>query len=106
MAMGRPKGSPNRIGAALKDSFWHAFASRGGAKRLVQWANKCNANETEFYRMCAKIIPQESHNTMDVTRRDVGELTNEQLLEIAGAAIEARLAPHADTKETPQGTVQ
>lgn len=96
---GRKAGTPNKIGAALKDHVWQAFIKLEGAAGMVKWANKCNANMTEFYRICSKIIPVESHHSMDVTKRDVRELTNDQLLEIASAAM---VKPAEEVEQTVQ----
>ncbi len=53
---GRKSGTPNRLTAAAKDAFSFAFSEIGGAESLADWAR---ANRTEFYKLYARMIPQE-----------------------------------------------
>ena len=54
---GRPLGSKNQF-TTLKSAFIEAFEELGGADNLVEWA-RCN--ETEFYKMLARLMPREIH---------------------------------------------
>ncbi len=54
---GRPVGSQNKF-TTLKAEFIEAFEEIGGVDNLVEWA-RCN--QTEFYRMLAKLLPREVH---------------------------------------------
>ena len=54
---GRPVGSKNKF-TTLKAAFIDAFEEIGGVDNLVEWA-RCN--ETEFYKMLARIMPREIH---------------------------------------------
>lgn len=51
---GRKKGVPNKTTTAAREAFNLAFAGLGGVKRLQAWAE---ANETEFYKLYARLIP-------------------------------------------------
>ena len=51
---GKPKGAKAKITKCAKEAFQHAFDSIGGADRLASWAH---ANETEFYKLFARLIP-------------------------------------------------
>ena len=42
----------------LKSAFIEAFEELGGVDNLVEWA-RCN--QTEFYRMLARLMPREIH---------------------------------------------
>lgn len=53
---GRPKGSLNKTTASIKQALTEAFEMTGGVKSLVKWANQ---NETEFYRLWSKLVPQD-----------------------------------------------
>lgn len=53
---GRKKGTPNKTTAAVKEALALAFAGRGGVKALQSWADE---NPTEFYKLWAKLLPQE-----------------------------------------------
>lgn len=53
---GRPKGSPNKTTTAVKAALTSAFDRIGGAKTFAAWAE---ANQTEFYKLWAKMLPQE-----------------------------------------------
>ena len=54
---GRPVGSRNKF-TTLKSAFIDAFEEIGGVDNLIEWA-RCN--QTEFYRMLARLIPREIH---------------------------------------------
>jgi hypothetical protein len=54
---GRPLGSKNQF-TTLKSAFIEAFEELGGADNLVEWA-RCN--QTEFYKMLARLMPREIH---------------------------------------------
>jgi hypothetical protein len=56
---GRSKGTGNRITQSVRDAFKEAFDRRGGVNALLAWAEKSIETETEFYRLCAKLIPAE-----------------------------------------------
>jgi hypothetical protein len=53
---GRKKGTPNKFTRTFKEAVMIAFQERGGVKQMKVWAGK---NETEFYRICARLIPTE-----------------------------------------------
>ena len=52
---GRPLGSKNKF-TTLKNAFIETFEELGGVDNLVEWAR---ANQTEFYRMVARLMPKE-----------------------------------------------
>jgi hypothetical protein len=54
---GRPVGSRNQF-TTLKSAFIDAFEEIGGVDNLVEWA-RCN--QTEFYKMLARLMPREIH---------------------------------------------
>lgn len=53
---GRPKGVPNKTTMAVKEALSLAFEGLGGVNRLTVWARD---NETEFYKLWAKMLPTE-----------------------------------------------
>ncbi len=53
---GRPKGSANKSTMAVKEALSAAFDGMGGVERLQTWAQ---ANETEFYKLWVKMLPQD-----------------------------------------------
>lgn len=55
---GRPKGTPNKTTAAVKEALTLAFKGLGGVPALVKWA-KTAENRGEFYKLWAKMLPQE-----------------------------------------------
>lgn len=59
---GRRKGTPNKLTASIKGAFTEAFDRRGGVDALVRWAGD---NETEFYKLCARLIPTEVQAQVD-----------------------------------------
>ena len=53
---GRKKGSVNKATASIKAAFVAAFEELGGAPSLAEWGRE---NETEFYKLAARLIPTE-----------------------------------------------
>jgi len=53
---GRPKGAKNKLTQCAKEAFEHAFDAIGGAAALAEWAA---SNQTEFYKLFARLIPNE-----------------------------------------------
>ncbi len=53
---GRKPGSSNKTTAAVKDALDKAFNKLGGVKSLADWAG---SNQTEFYKLWVKMLPQE-----------------------------------------------
>src|SRR5271156_3852987 len=78
---GRPKGMPNKIGAAVKSNVMAIFEQIGGRDTMAGWARE---NLTEFYRLYARLIPTES--STEITIRDVTELSRAELLLIASGS--------------------
>ena len=55
---GRPKGSKNKSTLQIKEAFLEAFNHLGGVPALVKWGK---SNETDFYKLAARLIPTEQH---------------------------------------------
>lgn len=53
---GRKKGSVNKTTTAVKEALISAFEELGGVPSLVEWGR---LNETEFYKLWVKVLPQE-----------------------------------------------
>lgn len=53
---GRQKGVPNKTTKSAREAFALAFDRLGGAENLAVWALD---NQTEFYKLYARLIPQE-----------------------------------------------
>jgi len=53
---GRPKGTPNKLGASAKENIQFAFVRMGGREALSKWAAD---NPKEFYRIYSKLLPHE-----------------------------------------------
>ena len=78
--MPRPKGVPNKVGAQAKENIVAVFTRLGGTAAMADWARR---NQTEFYRLYARLIPSES--TTEISVRDAEDLSTEELLSIARA---------------------
>jgi hypothetical protein len=65
---GRQPGSPNKVTKTVKEAFEAAFrtAQELPGLKLDDWAQ---ANPTEFYKVCAKLIPSEIKGQVDHTVR-------------------------------------
>jgi hypothetical protein len=55
---GRGKGTLNKSTASAKEAFTLAFKGLGGYEALTKWARD---NETEFFKLYARLIPAEVH---------------------------------------------
>ena len=53
---GRKAGTPNKVTTAAKEAFALAFEGIGGVKELAKWAKE---NQTEFFKLYARMIPVE-----------------------------------------------
>ena len=85
---GRPKGLQNRVTVECKRAFAMAFEGLGGVPKLIAWAQE---NQTEFYKLYARLIPVELSGS--VTVREAADMTDAELADIAAggsarAAIE------------------
>ena len=76
--MASRKGSPNKIGAQVKENVVAVFTRLGGTAAMATWARK---NQTEFYRLYGRLIPTDMTATVDV--RGAAELSDAELLDIA-----------------------
>lgn len=54
---GRKAGTPNKTTAAVKAALQEAFDGIGGVSALKKWGKE---NPTEFYKLWAKLLPQET----------------------------------------------
>jgi len=61
---GRVAGTPNKTTSHVKEALIEAFEGMGGIESLRAWAE---AEPTEFYKLWAKLLPQELTATIDVT---------------------------------------
>jgi len=83
---GRPPGSKNKLGGQAKENIAAVFNRLGGTANMATWAVE---NQTEFYRLYARLIPVEQITDMTVrqgaVRDSPEELTPEQWAEKHGA---------------------
>jgi hypothetical protein len=71
---GRKKGELNRTTVAVKEALLMAFDGIGGVSALTSWAK---ANQSEFYRLYAKLLPREINvDANTVVRRALLELAD------------------------------
>ena len=54
---GRKKGTPNKVTSTVKDNVLAVFDKIGGVNQMAVWAQE---NPTDFYRIYARMLPQES----------------------------------------------
>lgn len=105
--MSRPKGTPNKIGARVKDNIVSVFDRLGGVEKMVEWAM---VNQTEFYRLYAKLMPTEMTVAVDEDSIEqyVNSLTDDEFRQFAEgikriviSASGAEAAIEAGTTERP-----
>ena len=51
---GRPKGTPNKLPGTVKENIVCVFTRLGGTAAMARWAEE---NQTEFYKIYAKLLP-------------------------------------------------
>lgn len=73
---GRKKGSQNRFTSAIKDAVLETFEKLGGVKHMVKWAEK---NQTDFYKIAAKLIPQQINADVSHFDGEASDYTDEEL---------------------------
>jgi hypothetical protein len=62
-ALGRPKGTPNKVPSDLRDIIMQAFDRLGGIDAMVKWGTK---NPDSFYsNVLMRILPKEVHSRLD-----------------------------------------
>ena len=68
---GRKKGTPNKTTTSAREAMALAFEGIGGVSQLKAWALE---NQTEFYKLYGRLIPQE------VTGKDGGPIDYRRLV--------------------------
>jgi hypothetical protein len=71
---GRQKGTPNKLTSSFREAVLFAFENIGGHKTFSEWARQ---NQTEFYRIAARLIPAE----INTTSNEVTVIVNRSLVE-------------------------
>jgi hypothetical protein len=65
---GRAPGVPNKLSRAAKETLEAAFEKMGGVDGLVTWGAE---NQTEFYKIWARLIPKDVSHSADATLEDL-----------------------------------
>lgn len=86
---------PNKLSGQVKENVVHVFDQLGGVTKMAAWAEE---NQTEFYRLYARLLPTEA--TLNVTHARVGELTDAELAAIAAGSRQG-IADEASSAEVP-----
>jgi hypothetical protein len=60
---GRPKGSRNKVTNTAKENIIAVFTRLGGTAEMAKWAED---NQTEFYKLYARLIPTEIEGSLNV----------------------------------------
>lgn len=83
---GRKKGQTLASTTAVKEALSLAFEGIGGTPKLIAWANE---QPTEFFKLWAKMLPQELIAKVAVIPAEVSEIP------ISEAEWESQIAGHA-----------
>ncbi len=59
---GRTKGTPNKVSGTVKDNVIEVFEGIGGIATMMEWAKQ---NQTEFYRLYARLLTREVAGASD-----------------------------------------
>ncbi len=65
---GRKKGAKNKFSRAFKEAVLLAYDNIGGDEQFAEWAKE---HQTEFYKIAARMIPQERAVTGDIEHKYV-----------------------------------
>ena len=65
---GRKKGTPNKLTLSVKEAVLETFQNLGGIDHMTEWAQE---NPTDFYRIAAKLIPQQINADVTQTHKVV-----------------------------------
>ena|SRR6187431_875494 len=76
---GRAKGVPTKLTSSFREALVVAYDGIGGHATFMAWARD---NQTEFYKIMARLIPVEIVGSLDVNHR-AQEATDDELLAIA-----------------------
>lgn len=66
--MARPNGSKNKVTKTAKDNVLAVFTRLGGTANMAKWAKE---NQSEFYKLYARLIPQQIDMDVNVKPKDV-----------------------------------
>lgn len=91
--MARTKGAKNKIGSQARENVAAVFTRLGSTAAMAEWASE---NKTEFYKLYARLIPQQVE--ADVSVSTEVDLTDAELAAIAAASR----AGASEAKESPQ----
>ena len=61
---GRKAGVPNKVTGTVRDNMLAVFNRLGGTAQMATWAEE---NQTEFYKLYARLIPTEVNQTTQLT---------------------------------------
>lgn len=90
--MARTKGALNKTTATAKENILAVFNRIGGRTAMAKWAA---ANETEFYKLYARLIPVEQHVSGELGHYEAIPVEQRDPLEsTAGAAARGDQAPY------------
>lgn len=76
---GRPRGSRNKVNAAFRLSVITVYHAIGGDSAFAEWGRE---NRTEFYKIAARLIPQELALTTDVAPLVIDLVTSEDVAQM------------------------
>ena len=82
---GRPKGAQNKTTASFKRAVMACYEGIGGDEAFQKWARK---HQTEFYKIAARLIPQEVALQATIRPLVIDQVTTRQ--EIATALLAQR----------------
>ncbi len=74
-------GKPNKLTMAAKEAFQYAFDGIGGQDALAAWGRD---NQTEFYKLFARLIPVQQDTTMHITK-SARDMSDDELAAIAAS---------------------
>lgn len=66
--MARPNGSKNKVTKTAKENVLAVFTRLGGTANMAKWAKE---NQTEFYKMYGRLVPQQIDMDVNMKPKDV-----------------------------------
>lgn len=65
---GRTRGTPNKVTTSVKEGLTLAYVTIGGDQAFASWAQE---NQTEFYKIWSKMLPQDVQHTGTLRLEDI-----------------------------------
>ena len=96
---GRTKGTPNKLSGQAAENVVAVFTRLGGTAAMAEWAKK---NQTEFYRLYARLMPKQIDAQVEVNAKSLDEIDSATLAAVLDERISEGSPKPLRSEEEPQ----